>query len=100
MDLNAPKNDEIHVKTNHELKIKAIKVLEKNGLDLDTALNLTLEKIVDEDKFPFEKVESYKDQLKRFEKELDKGIQSYEDGDYTTFSDLKEEFEEWRRNAQ
>lgn len=42
--------------------------------------------------------ETYNEQLKRFENDLDKGIQAYNEGRYTSFSELKEEFKEWRKD--
>lgn len=77
MGTNSPnvKDDYIRVRTNRELKKKAIEIVEGMQLDLSTVINMTLDQIIRHNGLPFEVTNDDQKtiQLRKLQAELAKG---------------------------
>lgn len=82
------KNDRIAFRTNKELKEKAIAILSKNQLDLSTALNMFLGKVVEEGTLPldFRTDEMKAAELAFIEKHLEAAIERRKNGTATYYT--------------
>lgn len=90
MATNAPKNSDLVVKTNQELKEEADKILHNIGLDMDTAINMMLIQIINQKRLPFEAKDemTYEEQIEKLEEELEKGLNSFRKGEGVSAKDF------------
>ncbi|MDR0299711.1 MAG: type II toxin-antitoxin system RelB/DinJ family antitoxin [Streptococcaceae bacterium] len=88
------KNDRIAFRTNKDLKERATVILAKNQLDLSTALNMFLGKIVNDETVPldFRTDEQKAAELAFIEKHLDAAIERRKNGTavYYTLEELEQ----------
>lgn len=100
MSVSSKKTASIFTRVTPELKEEAEKVLDQLQIPMSTALSMFLQQVVNQQKIPFEiklpqKPVNYDSLTKEaFDREIQKGLDDYENGRVLTVAEVKAKFEE------
>lgn len=100
MSVSSKKTASIFTRVTPELKEEAEKVLDQLQIPMSTALSMFLQQVVNQQRIPFEiklpqKPVNYDSLTKEaFDREIQKGLDDYENGRVLTVAEVKAKFEE------
>lgn len=100
MSVSSKKTASIFTRVTPELKEEAEKVLNQLQIPMSTALSMFLQQVVNQQRIPFEiklpqKPVNYDSLTKEaFDREIQKGLDDYENGRVLTVAEVKAKFEE------
>jgi len=100
VSVSSKKTASIFTRVTPELKEEAEKVLDQLQIPMSTALSMFLQQVVNQQRIPFEiklpqKPVNYDSLTKEaFDREIQKGLDDYENGRVLTVAEVKAKFEE------